>query len=589
MLDKGLRILSFNGNIMLLDTEFSVTIDDNQNNRKILNRIVNQLISGKANFEVGVVGLLFGYDKDPVNIIDSFGLVNISFSIARYNQSITKYISQASSYIFNNAALVSPFLDLDVFDENTFKSNIKSKVRLPFDIQLDPMFFSADIYYNHKSFVKLKGTNLMIVNTSFSTVSYVNMPLNREAANNIMLALGSILFNLPITDAKLFMDNVTVGNINFGPSPGDLIQLFSGTNITLRLQPLIRSAMTYFDQEKPVQLNDVNAILNPDGVYAKALFTGLDIQLKSFCKISAKLNYQKLGIRNYFYAADINISQFENYKNIDLMIYPITDPINGLVPIISDLLPTAVQFKNFARFFRMGFVTFTGSNGKKIRNFDEAYMMSPSVSLFDFVVINIKPEFPSYSSSEGFSTLFSATISLRNTGPLHLDFGRLSLELFKKSKTFSSLNSNGNIVILSNNEGADVIKDYPAVAELDGAIWLSSLDGNPFQIVSELFNFVIYDMTSFNSKFSLIRSGQSIEYSKIIFNQVADQQILRKIIPYMSIITQHIIVEVFGFRMPFKRNVLIMDPTSSTNITITTITTMSARKNNAKISTFTLK
>jgi hypothetical protein len=549
-LPSGIEVKSANNNIDLSINAENVFSNDVeiQNSVALLAKDILEKRTETAT-EAGFTGFVFGADSSAANAIDTFSKVAVSLNISPVLPKINELAEKAIALvkdILNKPLSSGPLKDIkldikevvvDVHDTNVLSADVDASLTgLPIDIQIDLPFIGANVGWNAGELVYSDIRNMKFVDGSLKTQALIKFMDNKPAAQSIFQILGNILFHRKVEVS----DTVAGHSVGFGYSPETQVQTFSKIKLSLELKSIVADVTKYFDEKRPMEILDIQAVIMEEGIVCHVTFSVAAPFLKVKANILAAVGYQENGQGPVETLVTVPVYDIK-LPSVSIVLQTVLENAST-AKVIKMGIDKLLSFVDFASDAKLGYLVVTGSNGKKLTAFEDAWFGAGELILWSPINADVLLRNPGEPDGDGIYNLpVEVSISFRNGGSLHLDVGRIVAGVKSPTgQTLLGLESKGDIVILNYLEGADVPENPPSIGTLAANIPIKDLDLQ--EIIKTIKALLEGDKISLD--FNLIRGGKPVSWANTIFKQILQVGLLSEIGPILSILLLHIVLEI---------------------------------------------
>jgi hypothetical protein len=254
--------------------------------------------------------------------------------------------------------------------------------------------------------------------------------------------IGEILFHQTTSTTG----TISIHSLQFGIFQGtiDTMQMIS---LSVDINPFYQSIGKYVDKEKPIELEDIQAIVVPEGIDVDILVTKSSFPLRILCKsIDLDISWLLKGQGHPFQAMMVSLDRFE-LPRVHAEATLNMDPENGSLQPLKELVLQMLTFQEFTKNARFGYLTIMGSKGERFVPFEKVLFSTPKP-------LYIPP--PLHVYLKPYQEPLKVEMLIRNPTPVHLDLGNAHVKVYGQEGALDiEAWSNGDIIALNNKEGAD--------------------------------------------------------------------------------------------------------------------------------------
>lgn len=550
---SGVEIKSINETISL-DLANRIEIFDSESLQADVSKLVSQILAGSSvDGYGGAGGILFGIDQTPANVIDSFSktFLNIKFN------DIVPQLKSAAIDIYKSVMTSGPSsigLDLksatvDVHDPITLVSNIEALVTgIPGDIYINIPFVQTGVLWDQKDFVFTRINNILFKDSKFTTNALIGFTSKDNVApQEIMDIIGAIAFHRPLNIQK----SITIIEVGFGSSPAAAIKTFSKVSASLGVHDTLASTWQYVNSTRPVEIMDMQAKVMFNGVVVQTSMKPFGLPITVLAKqLMAKVTYRIDGKGEELMVINTVLDQFhlDDVKDPHLNIILLVDhiPAESLITSLVDVSALLLTGKDFSSNALLGYLKIVGSNDIVFIGLSESRFQAPDLYLWSPITANVLPNWPV--SSEGIELMIKAGISFPNSGPLHVDAGRVEIDVTDRNKPIARISSEGDLIIRNSLEGGAA--DGGAGNPTHGAfhVIIPLRDMNPFVwfgIIQDLMN----KPDEMTTKVRIIRDGKDVLWLENVILGLSRGGAMKKVLPVIGVVLGHLKVKVFSLNI----------------------------------------
>ena len=559
--------------------EFEFHSDDDVQNSvaSLAKDIFNNNAASKA--EVGGAGFMFGSDSKKENIVDTFSKVAISIPISKFIPELSKKYDTILQSVMasldppnslatvpkNNATtaglpVVMKKAEVDIIEKNTMSIETEADVStLPFKVQVDMPLLSIGIRSNNDDIVKttVDGTKVS-PEGKFSSLIKIKFQENDQAyqtfceiANMIQAHQGPAKDHIITTHSLIFGKN------------GKEIKTFQKVEMPLNIKPIVTKMIeTKPDPNANIVYNWWSVLTEQGVVTLFQLFedTGADFSwFKMKAKITAKTAVQKDRKGEVVFVANIKVVDIKLPK-VNAILIPILEndsTAKGLFMGTDKFL----AFEDFGSDGRNGYTIITGSNGAKLDAFKNNWVWAGEVKLFHPLTMNMVPIWPmDIKDPLQFRLPLQVLLSFKNGGPLHMDIGKMKLNVYLRGRKMLGMESRGDWVVRNWLEGAGDEKHLVNQGKFYMEIPLRLFATGIIELIAALVR-----GTDLQFELTLLRGDHEITWAPKIFDALNKMGGLESLGPMIGTILKNINFKVFGIGKRHKKTMTIGPEASNTN------------------------
>jgi hypothetical protein len=462
--------------------------------------------------------------------IDTFSLVKIRvpieeiFSIARNSTIKVPGVSD----------IVPTGIDLDVYEIRSLVANFAAEIRnLGLNIQLRIPFVRFETMLNNGRFMHIQVNRLELIDNKLSGSSVVWFPNEPENLNRLVNLVADILFHR----AGPVSDSLTLQRLSFG-TPQSPVDCFKPLSTTFGISQYYDAVAKYFDEKKPLELEDIQAVCVQKGIAVDIKTTPPPFP------VTIKLQYLEIDIgwqlegKGSVYRAmqvkmdHIELPSFKVFASVNL------DEENGALKPLRELVIQMLTFEPFTSNARLGFLVMVGSNGQRFVPFDSTLFVTPGL----FVPI------PMYVKLDPYQLPLIAFASVRNPTPVHVDLGSAFLKVNGMNGMLAlDATSRGNVVAPNNKEGSDppagVVPPPFAILDVNIESLPTALNGNR-EPLDRLARSMIENPSEFDVVVEIRREGKIIDWIDNVTKYLLASGLADVLMPLFGELIQNIDIEI---------------------------------------------
>ncbi|KAJ3318027.1 hypothetical protein HDV06_000877 [Boothiomyces sp. JEL0866] len=535
--NSGLSVKTIS-NQLEMDLNNTVKFIEDDAGRADVAVLANNLYQGSAiSNSIGAVGIIFGSDSSPENIIDTLAKVAASFDLS----SLVNQLKGPVSTFTGKLGVQFEKLTYDILDPITMAFDLGVSLKgIASDFKLNIPYVHTEALFNNKDFVHAKLFNMYATNemlTVNANISYTSQP---DTAAAIIAAVDEILFH---TDFS-FSETLTVQSIEFGANPRSVIKTLADASISQDLFKPVDWIWTFFEDNKPFDFKYINAVLVKQGVDVDIQSVTPPFNLAFLLSaIEIQMAYQVDGTGFFYDAFDITIDIFK-LPYIHLMAIPNMDPKVGIVRPMADCLLRILNFQSFSENARLTKLVMVGSNGARLDLFGSGTIHGRPLYFIPPINVDILAHWPF--NGQGIDLPIQIDVGFLNPTIVHIDVGRI----------FVDLNNGGGDTLLTfktNDDGLVILNKPDGGNETSMAgppnigifvIEFPWKDLNPVTLVNTIIDLI--DGKGFYPHIHFERGNDQIEWFNQILSQFASEGLLSQLVPLIGYIISHLKLELFG-------------------------------------------
>ncbi|KAJ3308948.1 hypothetical protein HDV04_000594 [Boothiomyces sp. JEL0838] len=535
--NSGLSVKTIS-NHLEMDLNNTVKFIENDAGRADVAVLANNLYQGSAiSNSIGGIGILFGSDNSPENIIDTLAKVAANFDLGALINQLKGPVSSFTA----NLGVAFEKLTYDILDPITMAFDLGVALKgISTDFRLNIPYVHTEALFNNKDFVHARLFNMYATNemlTLNANISYTSEP---DTAAAIIAAVDEILFH---TDFS-FSETLTVQSIEFGANAKSPIRILADASISQDLYKPVDWIWTFFEENKPFDFKYINAVLVKDGVDVDIQAVNPPFNLTFLLSaIEIQMAYQVGGTGFFYDAFDITIDVFK-LPYIHLMAIPNMDPKVGIVRPMADCLLRILNFQSFSENARLTKLVMVGSNGQRLDLFGSGTIHGRPLYFIPPINVDILAHWPF--NGHGFDLPIQIDVGFLNPTIVHIDVGRIFVDLNNGGGdtllTFKT--TDDGLVIMNKPDGGNEtsMAGPPNIGIF--VIELPWSDLNPVTLVNTIIDLI--EGKGFYPHIHFERGSDQIQWFNEILSQFSSEGLLSQLVPLIGYIISHLKLEVFG-------------------------------------------
>ncbi|KAJ3269132.1 hypothetical protein HDV01_001832 [Terramyces sp. JEL0728] len=534
--NSGLSVKTIS-NQLEMDLNNTVKFIENDAGRADVAVLANNLYQGSPiSNTVGAIGIIFGSDNSPDNIIDTLSKVAANFDLGN----LINQVKGGSSFV-SNLGVQFERLSFDILDPITMAFDLGVALKgITADLKLNMPYVHTEALFNSKDFVHARLYNLQATSemlTLYANISYTSQP---DTAAAIIAAVDEIIFH---TDFS-FSQTLTVQSIEFGASAKSTIRTLADASISQDLYKPVDWIWNFFEDNKPFDFKYINAVLVKQGV-------DIDIQgvvppfnlTNLLSAIEIQMAYQVGGTGFVYDAFDITIDIFKP-PYVHLMAVPNMDPKVGIVRPMLDCLLRILDFQSFSENARLTKLVLVGGNGQRMDLFGSGIIHGRPLFFIPPINVDVLAHWPF--NGLGIDLPIQIDVGFLNPSIVHIDVGKIFVDLNNGGgdtlATFKT--TDDGLVIMNKPDGGNAtsMAGPPNIGIF--VIEFPWHDLNPITLVNTIIDLI--EGKGFYPHIYFERGNDQIVWFNEILDQFASEGLLTQLVPLIGYIISHLKLEIFG-------------------------------------------
>jgi hypothetical protein len=471
----------------------------------------------------GIQSVTFG-EIDTFSLIQSKVPLELIFAFARNSTIPIPTITD----------VVPKSFDLDVYEIRSLVANFAADIsHLTLDIQLHLPFVRFETMLNNGRLMHIQINRLELQGNRITGSSVVWFPNEPENLDRLVNLAADILFHR----STMVSDTLSIQGFSFG-SQQSPIESFKTLTTTFEIRKYYEAIAKYFDEKKPLELEDIQAV---------CVQKGINVDIKTTpppFPVTIKLQYLELDIgwqlegKGVVYRAmqvrmdQIALPSFKVFANVNL------DETDGALKPLRELVIQMLTFEQFTSNARLGYLVMVGSNGQRFVPFDSSLFSAPGLYI----------PVPMYVKLDPYQLPLIAFASVRNPTPVHVDLGSAFLKVNGMDGMLAlDATSRGNVVAPNNKEGADppegIVPPTFAILDVNIESLPTALNGNR-EPLDRLARNMIENPSAFEVLVEIRRDGSIIDWVDTVTKYLLASGLADVLMPLFGELIENIDIEI---------------------------------------------